>query len=187
MQVRLEKVFKEHNLVIRTATNEDVNSLLKWWNDGKVMEHAGFPNGLGIDEKRVLESIARSNAEHQLLIMEFDGLKIGEMNYTLKDKIASFGIKICEQEFQEKGIGTVLLNMLFEHLFDDKKCLKITCDTNLNNERAQNVYENKMNMKKVKVLKDCFKNQLGQLQSAVLFEIEKNDYERMKTKTVERV
>ncbi|WP_279306871.1 hypothetical protein [Paenibacillus pseudetheri] len=33
------------NLVIRNATANDVPLLYSWWNDGKIMAHAGFPNG----------------------------------------------------------------------------------------------------------------------------------------------
>jgi len=33
-------------LTIRNATAADAEQLCKWWNDGNVMAHAGFPNGL---------------------------------------------------------------------------------------------------------------------------------------------
>lgn len=35
------------NLTIRNATVEDAVLLSAWWNDGKIMAHAGFPNGTG--------------------------------------------------------------------------------------------------------------------------------------------
>lgn len=34
------------DLAIRNAAPADVPLLVKWWNDGAVMAHAGFPNGL---------------------------------------------------------------------------------------------------------------------------------------------
>ena len=41
----------QHNsLTLRTATVDDVPYLTRWWNDGAVMAHAGFPNGLGTTE-----------------------------------------------------------------------------------------------------------------------------------------
>ena len=40
---------KQDNLVIRAATSEDAECLCKWWSDGAVMAHAGFPNGLKTD------------------------------------------------------------------------------------------------------------------------------------------
>ena len=39
------------NLTIRSAVAEDAPLLAKWWNDGAVMAHAGFPDGTGQTEK----------------------------------------------------------------------------------------------------------------------------------------
>lgn len=38
---------KYKNLTIRDAMAVDAEQLTAWWNDGAVMAHAGFPNGLG--------------------------------------------------------------------------------------------------------------------------------------------
>ena len=35
------------NLTLRNATVKDADLLSAWWNDGKIMAHAGFPNGTG--------------------------------------------------------------------------------------------------------------------------------------------
>ena len=37
-----------HDLTVRNVTPEDAPQLSLWWNDGRVMAHAGFP--LGINE-----------------------------------------------------------------------------------------------------------------------------------------
>ena len=38
----------EHNeICLRDVTAADCKQLGKWWNDGSIMAHAGFPNGLG--------------------------------------------------------------------------------------------------------------------------------------------
>lgn len=39
---------QDGNLVIRNSTTDDSIILCNWWNDCKVMSHAGYPNGLGI-------------------------------------------------------------------------------------------------------------------------------------------
>jgi RimJ/RimL family protein N-acetyltransferase len=52
---------------------------------------------------------------------------------------------------------------------------KIIIDTNLNNIRAQHVYE-KLGFKKVRTNIDSWKNQLGDLQSSVDYELLKEDY-----------
>lgn len=43
---------RDNELVIRHAALEDAELLCLWWNDGKVMEHAGFPHGLNITQGR---------------------------------------------------------------------------------------------------------------------------------------
>ena len=47
---------------------------------------------------------------------------------------------------------------------------KIILDTNLNNTRAQHVYE-KLGFKKIRVKNNSWKNQLGELQSSVEYEL----------------
>jgi len=46
------------NLRIRNATVDDAIILTNWWNDGAVMVHAGFPNGIGETPEHVAEKIA---------------------------------------------------------------------------------------------------------------------------------
>ena len=44
----------EYNtLRIRNAAAKDAAQLAAWWNDGRVMAHAGFPNGLGISAEEI--------------------------------------------------------------------------------------------------------------------------------------
>lgn len=44
-------------LCIRNAEEADCAQLAKWWNDGSVMAHAGFPRGLGITAEEIREQI----------------------------------------------------------------------------------------------------------------------------------
>lgn len=39
-------ISNDNNICIRNATSDDAETLCIWWNDGSVMAHAGFPNGL---------------------------------------------------------------------------------------------------------------------------------------------
>lgn len=48
---------KKDRITIRNATVDDANLLTSWWNDGSVMAHAGFPNGLGITVEQVKEQL----------------------------------------------------------------------------------------------------------------------------------
>jgi RimJ/RimL family protein N-acetyltransferase len=164
-------------LVIRNATAADAQILCNWWNDGKVMAHAGFPHGLGTTTQQIaLDLTNDSDDKHRRLILELDTVPIGEMAYSNKGKnIAEIGIKICDFTKQEYGFGTIFLKMLIESLFNDMGYEKIILDTNLNNTRAQHVYEN-IGFKKVAIKTNSWKNQLGELQSAVDYALTKNDY-----------
>lgn len=113
---------KYNRLCIRNAENKDCEQLAKWWNDGKVMAHAGFP----------------------------------------------------------KGLGKSVLSMLIEELFRMGAQLFLG-DTNLNNTRAQHVYE-ELGFKKTATHYDSWRNQLGELQSSVDYELTKNDFCNLKSR-----
>jgi len=170
------KIIK-YNLVIRNASAADASLLGAWWRDGMVMAHAGFPNGLSITDEEIKEDLAAgSDDAGRVLIIEADSLPIGEMNYrNIGNFTAEIGIKICDTTQQEKGYGSKLIIMLIDELFCNYKYERIVLDTNLSNERAQHVYE-KLGFRRVGIRHDCWKNQLGELQSAVDYEMYRNDY-----------
>ena len=41
------------DILIRNAEESDASQLASWWNDGSVMAHAGFPNGVNTNEERI--------------------------------------------------------------------------------------------------------------------------------------
>jgi len=167
---------KNKSLNIRDAVQSDAAILCAWWNDGKVMAHAGFPKGLNTTVQEVTKQIMASNDQFRLLIIEADGIPIGEMNYRLTGpETAEMGIKICDFSFQGKGYGTILIQMLVKHLFEQLNMRRICLDTNLKNVRAQHVYE-KCGFKKIRVNKDVWVDQLGVWQTSVDYELTKNDY-----------
>lgn len=163
---------KKNNLTIRNAVTTDAEQLATWWNDGKVMAHAGFPNGLGQSIESITEKIkAESNDAKRRLIIEIDGIPAGEMNYTtLEDGVVEIGIKICDFSKQDKGYGKILLSMMINSLFKDYGYKKIILDTNQENERAQHVYE-KIGFTIVRVNKDAWQNQFGEYQTSIDYEL----------------
>ena len=171
MQVR------QGNLKIRQATKEDAPLLGRWWRDGAVMAHAGFPRGLDITDEEIAASLAGDSAEKGCrLLIEADGRPIGEMSYSNQGQgVAEIGIKICDSSQQGKGYGPKFLHMLIGALFLDLGFDKIILDTNLDNTRAQKVYEN-LGFKKVRVNRDAWRDQLGRLQSAVDYELTKEEW-----------
>ncbi|MBL4934180.1 GNAT family N-acetyltransferase [Clostridium sp. YIM B02515] len=168
---------KQGDLTIRNATIEDAPILGKWWRDGAVMAHAGFPKGLNITDNEIAAQVTDDTDEtRRRLIIEYCNTPIGEMSYYNKGNgIAEIGIKICDFQKQEKGYGTRFLNMLISTLFYKYGYSKIILDTNLNNKRAQHVYE-KLGFRKVRVNMDSWKDQLDELQSSVDYEMTKDDF-----------
>ena len=158
------------NILLRDATKADAKQLAEWWNNGAVMAHAGFPNGLGTSEEEVAEDIGAG-----ALIIEEAGKPIGEANYRIvDDKVAEIGIKICLFDCQNRGIGKIVLSMLIRYLFDNG-FNKIVLDTNLENKRAQRVYES-LGFRNVRVNIDSWTDQVGKLQSSVDYELVERDF-----------
>ncbi len=159
-----------NDLVIRQASVHDAPQLAAWWNDGAVMAHAGFPNGIGIPATEVAEKLNSG----QLVIEEEDRM-IGECNYRdVGDDAAEIGIKICEIDCQDRGIGRKVLSMLIRWLFE-QGYQKIVLDTNLTNIRAQHVYES-LGFRKLRTNIDSWRDQLGQLQSSVDYELTEDNF-----------
>ncbi len=173
---------KSENLVIRSAIEGDAEHLAAWWNNGEVMAHAGFPHGLGISIEETRRLIARNEIERgQRCILEVDGLRIGEMSYQIENSTAEIGIKVCEAHWQNQGLGTRFLRTLIAYLFgeenrnQDQPIEKIILDTNLNNSRAQHVYE-KLGFNKVRVNEKAWQDQLGEWQSSVDYELSRTAF-----------
>jgi len=155
------------NITIRDAAAADAPLLAAWWNDGAVMAHAGFPNGLGITAEAVAADLAAdTDGTGRHLILLWEGMPIGEIAYRNSGgSTADIGIKICEPGFQERGIGRTALSLLIQYLFDSGYA-KITLDTNLRNARARHVYES-LGFQQQAIHIDSWQNQLGQWESSV--------------------
>lgn len=162
----------QRSLKIRNATVKDASILGQWWRNGEIMAHAGFPLGLKITDEEIGASLQTDTDDTgRRLIIEKQGLPIGEMSYrNIGDKTAEIGIKICVSKEQGKGLGPQALNLLLQKLFSELSFEKIVLDTNLNNTRAQHVYE-KLGFRKVRVNHNIWRDQLGELQSSVDYEL----------------
>lgn len=167
-------------LLIRDATMQDAGQLCLWWNDGKVMAHAGFPNGLGTTEEAIREKLqtnttGQTAGNHRHMILWGDK-PIGEMNYSeVSADTCEIGIKICDFSMQNKGLGKKILSLFIRTLFDELGYRRIILDTNLNNLRAQHVYES-LGFRKLRVNENCWQDQLGVWQSAVDYELTKDAF-----------
>ncbi len=169
-------ILVQGKLTIRPATGEDAQRLCDWWNDGQIMAHAGFPNGLGTSAAKILEDLKKDTDDNRRLILESDHTPIGEMSYrTIHEGVAEIGIKICISSEREKGQGTEFIKMLLRYLFGERGYAKVVLDTNLQNTRAQHVYE-KIGFVRVGTNIDSWRNQLGELQSSVDYELTREIY-----------
>ena len=161
---------KYDSLTIRDAVAADAAQLAAWWNDGAVMAHAGFPNGLGTTVEKVIAGLGNGR-----LVLEENERLIGEACYRkVGEGIAEIGIKICETDCQNRGLGRIILSMLISWLFE-QGFEKIVLDTNLTNKRAQHVYES-LGFRKLRVNVDSWTDQLGNKQSAVDYELTEDKF-----------
>ena len=167
----------EHkDICIRNAEASDCLQLAKWWNDGKVMAHAGFPLGLGTTAEEIEKSITTDRDDtRRILIIDYRDKPIGEMSFRNKGEgVAEIGIKICEADYQNRSLGRICLSLLIKELFQ-RGYRKIVLDTNEKNLRAQHVYE-LLGFRKLRVNKDSWKDQLGNPQSSVDYELLEKDF-----------
>ena len=162
---------QQSQLIIRDALPSDAPLLCSWWNDGNVMAHAGSPHGIGTIAKEVEQQICNQDVSKMRLMIEYASAPIGEMCFHwLEPAIAEIGIKICVPEKQNCGLGSILLSMLCQELFENAGCKKIVVSTMLENKRAQHVYE-KLGFMKTAVRPDCWRDQTGQLSTAIEYSL----------------
>lgn len=166
-----------NKISFRNATIGDAEQLCKWWNDGAVMAHAGFPNGIGTTVEEVAAQIGQEKDETaRTHIIFLEEIAIGEMCYrNLDGRTCEIGIKICEADRQNRGIGKIVLSLFIDGLFNELGYERILLDTNLKNKRAQHVYE-QLGFQKGKTNIDAWKDQLGNFQSSIDYELTKQNF-----------
>jgi len=176
------------NITIRSATLADAPLLNTWWNDGAVMAHAGFPQGLGQSMEETRQQIAAYEGKlSQLCIIEIDGQPVGELSFSIGQNEAQTGFKICDSSQQNRGFGRQIIWMTFTYLFTDEALNsrmpihRIFWDTNLNNKRAQHVYES-LGATRLRVVEHAFTDQVGIPQSAVEYELTRENFLALQAK-----
>ncbi len=103
------------NITIRNAAVTDAELLARWWNDGGVMAHAGYPNGLGTTARKVAGQIRQeSDSTVRRYMILLDGVRVGEMVHRqINPRVCEIGIKICQPEKQNQGYGKKFSASLF--------------------------------------------------------------------------
>ena len=132
-----------------------------------------FQTGLGQAQRKLKNRLPTTAMKQD------EDVRIGEMSfYVFENHRYEIGIKICESDYQEKGIGRVVLSMLIEEMFRMGANV-IFLDTNLKNTRAQHVYE-KLGFRKTAVHYNSWKNQLGEMESSVDYELTADEFCNLK-------
>lgn len=158
------------NILIRNAKENDATILTKWWNDGKIMAHAGFPEGINTTVQKVKHQLQEEIKNHKhRLIIEYKDCPIGEMCFFPCHDAVEIGIKICEINMQNQGLGHTILTLFIHELFQ-KGVPKIVLSTDLNNLRAQHVYE-KIGFQKYDIQYNYWKDHQGEMHSAIFYEL----------------
>ena len=174
----------QQDLTLRSATVADAPQLNAWWNDGAVMAHAGFPNGLGEALDTTVENIKAGVGKlSQLCIIEVEGVPVGECSYRVHgDGTVTAGWKLCNPAYQNKGVGPRVIRLLLRFLFTDEAIntrfptRKVVWDTALDNTRAQHVYEQKIGATRLHVKENAWQDQLGRWRDAVYYEITRDAF-----------
>lgn len=164
------------DICIRNAEEKDCPQLAEWWNDGRIMAHAGFPDGLHTDVQTIRRQIENDSDEtKRRLIIQDRNTSIGEMSFrVLNETTVKIGIKICNPYFQNRGLGRILLSMLLKELFA-RGYVKIVLDTDSENRRAQHVYE-LLGFEKTAVREHAWVDQRGQLRTAIDYQLDKDHF-----------
>ena len=159
------------NLCIRAAIPEDASLLARWWNDGAVMAHAGFPFGLGRSAEQIAADLETDSDERRRrMILELDGVSVGECSYTIAGDAAEIGIKLCEARYQNQGYGRRYLSLLIDHLLRERGLRRILLDTDPANARARHVYES-LGFRLTGIRRACWKDKLGADRDAADYEL----------------
>ena len=59
-------------LLYEMHLREDAQQLAAWWNDGSIMAHAGFPNGIGKSVQDIADSLQKDSDVTQRRLMRAD-------------------------------------------------------------------------------------------------------------------
>lgn len=165
------------NICIRNAAITDAELLAQWWNDGSVMAHAGFPNGIGTTAEKVAGEIRKeSDSTVRRYLILLDSQRIGELVHRqINPRVCEIGIKLCDASKQNQGYGKIILSLFLSGLFDCLGYERIQLDTDLENTRAQHVYES-LGFQKLAINRNSWVDQLGRSRSSVDYGLTREDF-----------
>lgn len=143
----MTKVFETERLIIRKINEKDLDFLYKLWTNTKVMVNVGFPKGLRINKKEIMNKYINKKSDsefNQVLIAMKKETKepIGECKLGLPDKedISETDIKLLP-EFWGHKYGVEIKKGLVNYIFKNTKAKGIKATPNMHNIASQKMQE----------------------------------------------
>jgi RimJ/RimL family protein N-acetyltransferase len=176
-------------VIIRQLELGDEEYLYRWWNDEKLMAHAGLAFGtlqskesIRLNILKEVESSTLFPEKKRFIICKKEGMvPIGEMNYNswdVRNQKCQLGIKICEAQEQGKGYGEDALTSFIDFLFRFLNLNKIELDTMLDNKRSRNLYK-KLGFKEIGIIREgYFDGRNGKFQDVMYMDLLKYDWKK---------
>ena len=134
----LYTVFETERLVIRTATEQDIDLLHELWTDPRVMRNVGFPNGLRITRKEIgqkLKGPFECEFDRVLMVeLEATGTVIGQCLMHAPDErgIAETDVKLLPAFWGQK-YGVEVKRGTVSYLFSHTGCTAVEATPNVGN------------------------------------------------------
>lgn len=131
-------IFETERLLIRTATDRDVDLLYELWTDPRVMANMGFPQGLRITREKIQQKVQgpfESEFERVLVAeLKATGQTIGEcaMHLPNEEGIAETDVKLLPAFWGHK-YGVEVKRGLVGYLFSHTACRAVGASPNVNN------------------------------------------------------
>lgn len=115
-------------VILRRTAPGDLQDLLQLWNDGEVMKHVGFPDGIGYDLTRMqrwLERLEASETRHHYVIVHPTIGFCGETYYSadMAHGRAELDIKLAVAA-RSRGIATMALTQLISIVFETERTIE---------------------------------------------------------------
>ncbi|MCC6617908.1 MAG: GNAT family N-acetyltransferase [Chloroflexi bacterium] len=111
---------RDATVELRPTTETDLPDLMALWNDGAVMRHVGYPDGIGADPEHMRAWLRRVRADPSRRHYTIHTAEIGfcgEVHArTAADGLASLDIKL-QPKAQGRGIAHAALGRLIDEIF----------------------------------------------------------------------
>lgn len=157
---------------LRPVQDNDVTTIMKWWNDPEIMKWVGFTTGIHATSEKVLNALDyyREPDRDFIIITKNNGEAIGEFCYE-RDTADTFhfDIKIGEVSEQRHGYATQAITAGLKVIQDEYAPQKVQLAVSADNFPALALYQ-KLGFTQVKTYKDNWQNDLGEKMSMVILE-----------------